>query len=749
MRLFFIPTLLVFILLGNNLTAQTTNTVSCNLTQITTIETFNVYKQNPSNFVLYKAKFAVDADGSPRAYGPNNSGLDWTANAGSTGNWWGVVTDNSGNPVIQGSSDPYPGMYVSTTSLVQSGYSNTNPLHWTNSETVPFYVVPVALKNLAGMTIGDVAYVYNTSNGMGCYAIYADSGPAGKLGEGSMFLATQLGLNNSPKTGGTSSGIIEYVIFPGSGFGQGKIPTIAQIDSIGNAQINTVGGLGLVNCLNPTVPITVDNVAPTTQITTPNIWDTTSFVANFTDVDNSGGSGIEKSFYQVIDYNNSNEWRANNSKGFFYDDFIGTAIHPEWTMKTGVWAVATNTLTQSDEANSNTNMYAALTQTLSNRYLYHWKGSISGTGTSRRAGIHFFCDAPDSTNRGNSYFVYFRLDGGKIQTYKSVNNSWGSSFVYEAPFNFVANTTYDFKISYDRTSGIIKVYVDNVLYSTWTDTSPISSGTHVSFRSGNCNYKVSQFRVYRSRSATATISVGAAATNYVRFQNQNTTTPSAQIKSLNTDAVGNLSPIVTKAANIDWTNPTNANILNDGNTIDEDTTANATTLIANWNLATDINSGIKKYYYSVGTTVGATNTKAWTALTSSSQSITITGLSLVANQKYFVNIRVENNAGLFSIIKSTDGIFYKSNYVVASIHEQKDKLNVQVYPNPANEFLEIRYLNDEPCDVVITNYLGQVVQSNRIQKQNTKLNISNLNAGLYIITITQDSKQFSTRFVKE
>lgn len=733
------------------LKAQTTNTVSCNLSLITTIQSFNVYKQTPSNFVLYKAKFAVDADGSPRAYGPSNSGLDWTANAGSTGNWWGVVTDGNGNPVIQGSSDPYPGMYVSTTSLLQNGYSATNPLHYTNSETIPFYVVPVALKNLAGMAIGDVAYVYNTTNGMGSYAIYADSGPAGALGEGSIYLATQLGLNNSPKTGGTSSGIIEYVIFPGSGFGQGKIPTLSQIDSIGNAQINSVGGLGLVNCLNPAVPIVIDNVAPTTQIITPNSWDTTNFVASFTDIDNSGGSGIEKSFYQVTDLNTSNDWRANNTTGFFNDDFIGSSIHTDWTQKIGTWAVASSTLQQSDEANSNTNMYTALTQTLSNRYLYHWKGAISGTGTSRRAGIHFFCDAPDSTNRGNSYFVYFRLDGGKIQTYKSVNNSWGTSFVKETTYTFVANQVYDFKISYDRTTGVIKVYVNDVLSSEWKDTSPLTTGTHVSFRSGNCNYKVSQFRVYRSRNATSTISIGAATTNYIRYQNQNPTTPSAQIKSLVTDSIGNLSTIVTKTVNIDWTKPSTPSILNDGVSADEDTTAMGNNLVANWNTATDANSGIKKYYYSVGTSAGATNVVIWTALTATSQSVTITGLTLTANQKYFVNVRTENNAGLFSFVNSTDGIIYKPNYTATALNNELNLANelLLVYPNPATNYVEINFTRNDLATIDITNNQGQEVFHQEHFNKNMIINTSHLAKGLYIVTLTTNQKKHTGKFIKE
>ena len=42
----------------------------------------------------------VDADGSPHAYHPDGSppGLDYLANAGSPGNWWGIACNSSGDP---------------------------------------------------------------------------------------------------------------------------------------------------------------------------------------------------------------------------------------------------------------------------------------------------------------------------------------------------------------------------------------------------------------------------------------------------------------------------------------------------------------------------------------------------------------------------------------------------------------------------------------------------------------------------
>ncbi len=227
--------------------------LNCGLTYLTKIENFNVFKNDSSGAILFKAKLAIDADGSPRAYGPNNSGLDWTANAGSPGNWWGVVTDANGNPVIQGASDPYPGMYVSTTSLVNAAYGNTNPLRYVDSENIPFIALPSALQSLANISMGDIVYAKNITNGNTSFAYLADTGPGGKLGEGSMFFASRLGVNNSPRTGGTSAAIIAYVVFPQSGYGQGTHLSVNQIDSVGQLKLAAAGGAGLPDCLNTTL----------------------------------------------------------------------------------------------------------------------------------------------------------------------------------------------------------------------------------------------------------------------------------------------------------------------------------------------------------------------------------------------------------------------------------------------------------------------------------------------------------------
>ena len=153
-------------------------------------------------------------------------------------------------------------MYVSTTSLVQSGYSNTNPLRYVDSENIPFIALPSALLSLGNISLGDLAYTKNITNGNTSFAYFVDGGPAGKLGEGSIYLASALGLNSNPRTGGTSQQIIDYVVFPQSGYGQGTHLTLAQINSMGQTELTAAGGIGLTDCIDAQFSLNCNNSIP-------------------------------------------------------------------------------------------------------------------------------------------------------------------------------------------------------------------------------------------------------------------------------------------------------------------------------------------------------------------------------------------------------------------------------------------------------------------------------------------------------
>jgi PKD repeat protein/N-acetyl-anhydromuramyl-L-alanine amidase AmpD len=396
-------------------------------------------------------------------------------------------------------------------------------------------------------------------------------------------------------------------------------------------------------------PALGDAVPPMTTISVPVTWITQNFTASYTDTDNSGGSGIDKSFYQVTDLNGS-DWRSNGTKGFFNDNFDQASIHSSWTSQSGVWGLSAGNLVHSDESNGNSNLWASVTSNLSNRYLYHWSGAMSGTGTNRRAGLHYFCSDPTLPNRGNSYFVFFRLDSDKIQIYEVTNDVY--SLVDETTYDFNVDQWYDYKVAYDRITGKHQVYINNVLTRTWTDPTPLTTGNYISFRTGNCVYKVNDLRVYRSRSSSTAITVGASGD--MRYESPNSSTAAGRIKSIVQDVAGNLSAVAAQDVKIDWTSPSSIQVVNDGLFADASTTTSNSMLEANWTTSSDTNSDIANYWVSIGTSPGAEDVVQWTN-NYWNTTISIGGLNLTEGTTYYVSVKAENGAGAFSPTVSSNG----------------------------------------------------------------------------------------------
>ena len=157
----------------------------------------------------------IDADGAPNAYHPEDKGLDFLKHAGKPGDWQGLVTDSRGQPVIQGPHDPYPGYYISQTSLFDKTKQRTDPARYRNAPAISCIAVAAepALNNQAVPDWG-FRLVVNARNRRLTFAIFADQGPRSKIGEGSIALAELLQIPSSPKTGGVDGDII-YAVFPG------------------------------------------------------------------------------------------------------------------------------------------------------------------------------------------------------------------------------------------------------------------------------------------------------------------------------------------------------------------------------------------------------------------------------------------------------------------------------------------------------------------------------------------------------
>jgi hypothetical protein len=313
----------------------------------------------------------------------------------------------------------------------------------------------------------------------------------------------------------------------------------------------------------------------------------------------------------------------------------------------------------------------------------------------------------------------------------------------DTSFVFNPNYWYDVKLVYDRILGKIWIYIDNQLAAVHTDQNPHQTGNYISFRTGNSDFLVNNLKIYRSRfsNQATTIKVGAASTNDIRYQNSNPSLPAGKIKSINMDFAGNLSAISSIDIDVDWTPPSPPTVINDGDYFDKDSTTINNILSGNWNSASDLNSGFKKFWYSFGTSAGDSDVVNWTD-NWIYDTVYVDSISLNMNQLYFLNIRAENNAGIKSGIVSSDGIL-----ITAPLSKKEIlKSSFNVYPTVINNTFNVSNTSGVSLKVRIYDNTGKLIYSNdKIPNGISNIKLpDHLSRGSYHLSLFNDNGEHKT-----
>lgn len=168
--------------------------------------------------VSFVAGMTIDADGGRRTYAPAGSGLkglDYLSNAGRPGNWYGLVCDPRGDPIIAPS-----GYYVSPT-LYRHRHNGalrlaSDPEAYLDPEKDFFMVFPGPLRHAVGpVLLGCAGTIMDLHTGKELKTVAGDSGPATHLGEASIACAEFFGVPSNPKWGGTDEKRFRYTFFTG------------------------------------------------------------------------------------------------------------------------------------------------------------------------------------------------------------------------------------------------------------------------------------------------------------------------------------------------------------------------------------------------------------------------------------------------------------------------------------------------------------------------------------------------------
>jgi spore germination protein YaaH len=466
--------------------------------------------------------------------------------------------------------------------------------------------------------------------------------------------------------------------------------------------------------------VRVDWTAPTTNLTVSG-WKTTDFTQAFTD--NDALSGIQRRF--LLATHRSSPWQANTALGYLSDDF--DAVQAGWATYAGTWSTHTTSghLTQMDATSTNTGYHRLISQ--STLALYRVRARLTNPTGNRRWGFHILADDPSQSQRGNSYLIWLRYDSQDLQIYETISNTLHLRLT--APISLSANTDYLVEALYDN--GYIAVWLNGSLVAEWIDTTPLTSGSHVSLRSNQASIEVDFVQVWRGRSASEVISVGSLGA--LAAQNANPATPAGRLWSLVQDSAGNWSLSVFSDVNVDWTPPASPAEVRDGLGPDESTTGDGTQLSANWDASADANSGLLRYEYAIGTAPGSTDVVGWT-LGTLALSQTHTGLSLTPGQTYYFGVRSVNGAGLTGLPTWSNGILYSHplSYDGTAPTRPMAHSELRLFPNPTQGPIFV-VASDSilPLRWRLLDRAGRIWKEGEIQDFPAVMDFSGLAAGLY------------------
>ncbi len=247
--------------------------------------------------------------------------------------------------------------------------------------------------------------------------------------------------------------------------------------------------------------VKVDWTAPVTEISTDHAWNGTDFEATFDETENNF---VAERFYGVK-YLAGEEWISNNSNGFANSDF-DTEIGDAWTGVTGSWSISDGHLIQTETATSN--LYATVDQTLADKYLYEFDFKMTEGATNQRIGLHYMSTDGQTENHGNGYFIYFRLSSSssRVEFYRVENNTYSQNKCIDLPLD--THNWHNVKLIYNRINGKSSIYYDYSYYGSYTAPDFFTEGNIVALRNGGATAHIDNFRIYRSRSNTASITAG-------------------------------------------------------------------------------------------------------------------------------------------------------------------------------------------------------------------------------------------------
>lgn len=128
----------------------------------------------------------------------------------------------------------------------------------------------------------------------------------------------------------------------------------------------------------------------------------------------------------------------------------------------------------------------------------------------------------------------------------------------------------------------------------------------------------------------------------------------------------------------------------------------------------------------------------------------------LAFDEYLFDILFLNDS--IAHIAGSNGLLLKWNknsLITSIVHVNQAINNLSIYPNPANDFITIKYIPNATnmVDITIQDELGRTISEKKLlAKQGSNpfiWDISNLASGLYFVTINEKGQQTNRKFIKQ
>ena len=90
---------------------------------------------------------------------------------------------------------------------------------------------------------------------------------------------------------------------------------------------------------------------------------------------------------------------------------------------------------------------------------------------------------------------------------------------------------------------------------------------------------------------------------------------------------------------------------------------------------------------------------------------------------------------------------FEFELIGVSVEEMES--DIEIYPNPARDFVKVSTDNRQQTTVRIYNYLGILIEETEMNSDEVEINVSEYNSGIYFISIQTENGNLIKKFIIE